>query len=129
MTKPLIQHELIIAIDFDGTITTNPDISDEELTLRPDCRRVLERLFDTGVKLVLWICRTEKYLTDAKTFLFGQGLLGLFTTINDHIPEVHKKYKVTARKVGADIYLDDKNFGCNPETLWIDLEKHIYGEE
>jgi len=129
LTKALIEGEIIIAIDFDGTITTNPDISESELILRPECKRVLNRMFDTGVKLILWTCRTGEHLTKAKAFLFGEGLYGVFTSINDHIPQVYTKYSDASRKVGADLYLDDKNFGCDVNTMWTELEKYIYGEE
>lgn len=129
MRKELIPGELIIAVDFDGTITDNPDITDKELHLRDNCTEVLARLKDDGVRLVLWTCRTGHHLEQAKEFLVENNLLGVFEAVNDHIPEIYEKYEETSRKVGADIYIDDKGFGCKLDTLWKDLEKYVYGEE
>lgn len=128
LKKSLIEGELIIAIDFDGTITNNPDIIEGDLQIREDCARVLNKLHEDGVRLILWTCRTGHWLTQAKEFLVKENLIGVFEVINDHISEVYDKYSETSRKVGADIYFDDKGFGCNPDTMWQDLENYVYGE-
>lgn len=124
-TKALIEGELIIAVDFDGTITTEPDIG-KELVLRENCKEVLERLSDDGVQLILWTCRSGAHLAEAELFLGSVGLLGVFNTINKQLPQVVEKYPDEARKVGADVYFDDKN-AMGIEVNWNEFEKFIYG--
>ena len=127
MTKSVIEGELIIAVDFDGTITTNPDISDEPLELQPNCKKVLTRLYERGARLILWTCRTGNTLLDAIDFLNKMGMCSLFETINEQIPEVREKYYPDeANKVGADIYIDDKNLGTKID--WLDIERQIYSK-
>lgn len=130
MGKSLIEGELIIAVDFDGTITTNPDIDmEKELELQPECARVLRRMEDDGIKLILWTCRTGEALDQAETFLLQNNLYYVFDAINDQTDEVNEKYAPNvARKVGADVYYDDKAL-LGAKVDWLHFEKFIYGEE
>lgn len=125
--KAVLPNELIIAVDFDGTITTCSQVSDN-LELREDAKEVLERLYDDGVKLILWTCRTGEYLTQALEFLKKEDMLHFFSSVNENIPEVQERYSIDARKVGADIYIDDKNI-FTKEINWSQIEEYIYGEE
>lgn len=125
--KAVLPNELIIAVDFDGTITTCSQVSDN-LELREDAKEVLERLYDDGVKLILWTCRTGEYLTQALEFLKKEDMLHFFSSVNENIPEVQERYSIDARKVGADIYIDDKNI-FTKEINWNQIEEYIYGEE
>lgn len=138
MAKSVLHGELILAIDFDGTITTNPSMSSEELVLQPECERVLNRFFDDGIRLILWTCRTGPRLEEAVNFLEDKGLLQLFDAINDQLPEVKKEYwPHIGPKVGADVYFDDKNVGAcyikwdevNQRMYvdWKDIEYIVYG--
>ncbi len=126
MGKCLIDGEMILAVDFDGTISTEPDMG-EELVLQPNCKRVLTKLSDDGIKLILWTCRTGDALEEALDFLESENLLHVFTTINDQLPEVNEKYAPdVARKVGADFYIDDKNLMFKVD--WNQIESFLYGE-
>lgn len=126
--KAVLKNELIIAVDFDGTITENPNIGDD-LSLREDAKEVLERLHEDGIQLILWTCRTGKLLDQALEFLKNNDMLQLFASINENIPEVKKEYKGDARKVGADIYIDDKNIFNGNNVYWSEIENFIYGED
>lgn len=128
-TKALIPGELVIAVDFDGTISTDPNMAlRRNLTIQPHCHRVLCRLHDSGAKLILWTCRSGRVLEEAIDFLVVTDLYRLFTTINDQLPEIVEKYSPNvSRKVGADVYIDDKNLGTT--INWLEIEKAIFGEE
>ncbi|MNW28079.1 hypothetical protein D3C74_48910 [compost metagenome] len=116
----LLVDQLIIGVDFDGTITTEPDMGCE-LTLQPDCKRVLQWLKEQDVRLVLWTCRTDVGLKEAENFLIRNEMLDLFEAVNDNIPEVNQKYAPhVSRKLGADYYIDDKNLGCRIDWLFIE---------
>lgn len=126
-TKALIAGELIVAVDFDGTISTDPNMATlENLQLHPHCKRVLERMCDQGIRLILWTCRTGKAMEDAMTFLNDNGMLHLFEQVNDHISEIHDKYPLASRKIAADVYIDDKNVGAVID--WIKIEIDLFGE-
>ena len=126
MGKALLQGELVLAVDFDGTITTEPEIG-HVLVLQPDCKRVLTRLAEDGIKLMLWTCRTGPGLDEALSFLKANDMEHLFDTVNDQLQEVKDKYAPhVARKLGADFYIDDKNLMF--KVVWNEIEEYLYGE-
>lgn len=127
MKKSILKNETIIAVDFDGTITTCSDMGNEPV-IRENAKEVLERLYDDGIQLVLWTCRTGQYMEQAIQFLEDNNMLHLFAAINENIREVKDTYGVDSRKVGADIYIDDRNVFTS-EINWVDIENWIYGEE
>lgn len=127
MTKCMIPGELVLAVDFDGTITTEPEM-DNPLVLQPRCKEVLSRLREDGARLILWTCRSGAALEQAKQFLDEEGMLELFEVINDQLPEIKEKYfPEVARKVGADFYIDDRTLGYTVD--WTNIEQYIYGED
>lgn len=126
MSKCLIEGELVLAVDFDGTITTEPEMG-KELVLQPECKRVLTRLHEDGIRIVLWTCRSGPVLEEALEFLKENDMLDLFCAINDQLEEINTKYAPhVARKVGADIYIDDKSLGFVVD--WEEIENGIYGQ-
>lgn len=124
--KSLLENELVIAVDFDGTITNEGSMTTEEPTIRDNCAEVLNRLSEDGVKLILWTCRSGNALTEALDFLDQNGLLELFDTVNEQLPEVIELFEETGVKVGADLYIDDKNIMYKVD--WKEIEKFIYSE-
>lgn len=126
--KAILGNELILAIDFDGTITTNESMREEALELREGAYEVLHRLHEDGVRLVLWTCRGGHNLDNALVFLEEEGLLEVFEKVNSQLDEVEEEYEnVIGRKVGADLYIDDKNI-FTAEVDWRAIEQYIYGE-
>lgn len=114
MVKALVETDLILAFDFDGLITDNPDISDKPLRLHKGCKELLVQLHKDGVRLVLWTCRCGPPLDTALAFLEEEGLLYVFEEINEQVEEIIKKYTPNVgRKLGADAYFDDKNLGAS----------------
>lgn len=95
---------MVIAVDFDGTLCEScwPEIGRANEGLIEWLRRCRE----SGDKLILWTCREEKLLDDALAWCRAWGLE--FDSVNDNLPERIAQYGNNCRKVGADIYLDDK---------------------
>jgi hypothetical protein len=98
---------LIIAVDFDGTIVKEqyPNIG----RLRLGAKKVLLWLKKRGHTLILNTCRTEKYLNLA-SWHCATHLGFMFDAYNENIGERIKQYGGDCRKISADLYLDDKGF-------------------
>lgn len=100
---------MIIAIDFDGTIVEHkyPSIG-KPLMFAFETMKMLQK---EGHQLILWTVRTGKLLDEAVEFCRKNGIE--FYAVNSNYPE--EKYDVsTSRKILADIYIDDRNFGGFP---------------
>ncbi len=102
---------MIIAIDFDGTLHTGewPSIGEP----MPYAADTLRRLRDDGHYLIIWSCREGAPQTAMVNWLLENRIP--FDRLNDHHPEIAKKYGYAARKVFADLYLDDKQLGGLPD--------------
>lgn len=95
----------VIAVDFDGTLCQDkwPEIG------RPNTE-LIQRLKEArryGQKVILWTCREGQLLKDAVAWCKSYGLE--FDAINANIHEWVTFYKSDPRKVGADVYIDDRN--------------------
>lgn len=122
----MLENTLVVAVDFDGTISTEPHMG-KELVLQPHVKEVLTELQGKGVKFILWTCRTGKALDEAVGFLAKNEMFHLFTTVNNQLPEIEELYHPDiAKKVGADFYIDDKNIGTQINWLW--FKKQILNE-
>jgi len=98
-----------IAVDFDGTIVENkyPEIGAEKL-FAFDALKLLQK---KGFRLILWTFRAGKELEEAVEYCKKKGVE--FYAVNSNYPE--EKFDDTiSRKIDADIYIDDKNFGGFP---------------
>lgn len=95
---------MIIAIDFDGTIVENsyPDIGTPKLSVI----NAIKAMQEAGHEFILWTCRDGELLDQAVQFLEQQGLH--FTKINQDSDYHLNAYEGTPRKIGADLYVDDK---------------------
>ena len=104
---------MIIAIDFDGTITKEhryPEVGEiEEKTIE-----VLKKLQQKHT-LCLWTCREGKALDAAIKTLKNKGVN--IEWIND------SPYTTNQRKIIADKYIDDRAFGGI--TDWDVIEEHL----
>lgn len=61
-----------------------------------------------GNILILWTCREGSDLQEAIESCKNIGLV--FDYINENVPERTKRFGNDCRKIGADIYLDDRAF-------------------
>ena len=97
---------MIIAVDFDGCLCEDkyPEIGKPNKSLIQWLEGA-RCIYD--YKIILWTCRTGKYLKDAVKWCKIQGLT--FDKINDDVNEIKKLYPKTGnRKIFADIYIDEK---------------------
>lgn len=95
---------MIIAIDFDGTITEDsyPEIGE----LRKELFAILLKLQNDGHELILWTCRMGDKLNEAVKFCNDNGLY--FSKINENSDSIIKT-GWNPRKIVADIYIDDRS--------------------
>jgi len=99
-------HNIKIAVDFDGTIVDHeyPEIGKEKLF----AFETLKELQKQGCRLILWTIRTGRELDEAVEFCRERGVE--FYAVNKNYPE-EKFEEDVARKIEADIYIDDRNIG------------------
>ena len=97
---------MTIAIDFDGTIVENryPKIGKPLLF----AIETLKKLHEEGHQLILWTYRTGPELQEAVEFCKSKGIF--FFAVNRSYPE-EKFDNTLSRKIQADIFIDDRNFG------------------
>ncbi len=104
-----------IAVDFDGTIVEHkyPEIGEELLF----AFQTLKELQKQGHQLILWTYRAGKELDEAVEFCKKNELE--FYAVNKNYPEENFDDSIS-RKIDADIYIDDKNFGGFPgwDKIW-----------
>ena len=117
-----MEKTLHIAVDFDGTIVEHkyPEIGAE----LPGAFDTLKALAEKGHKLILWTFRDGDELQAALDFCLDHGII--FWAVNNSYPEEqHSKY--ISRKIHADFFIDDRNFGGFPG--WDTIRKDLLGEE
>lgn len=99
-------NKLILAIDFDGTI-----VEDQFPYVGKPLPKSFESLIELkgyGVKLILWTCRSNEYLTDAVNFCEHYGLK--FDYVNSPVPDKRFDKEKRSPKPFAHIYLDDRSY-------------------
>lgn len=107
--------ELVIAVDFDGTLCTYnfPGIGNQE-PRHEQLMKILINLRKKGHKLILWTNRGDneeyKSLTEAIQWCKEKGLE--FDSINQNLPN-QKKLSGYSPKIMADYYIDDKALEFN----------------
>ena len=104
------QESKIIAVDFDGTIAEDryPGIGKP----MPFAFETLKMLQGDGHRLILWTYRTGKKLNEAVEFCREHGIE--FYAVNKGYPEEDMQHPDTGRKIHADLFIDDRNFGGFP---------------
>lgn len=101
---------MIIAVDFDGTIVEQkyPKLGKEI----PFATQTLKMLQNQGHRLILWTYRSGKELSDAIEFCKSKGVE--FYAVNKNYPEEVFDGNIS-RKIKADMYIDDMNYGGLPD--------------
>lgn len=109
---------MILAIDFDGTIASDnyPYIGH----LRPGARQAMWEAKARGWTIIIWTCRCGRHLEEMKKFLEAAQLP--YDVINEHAPENLARYNGDARKVFADVYVDDRGLGS---WTWSDVLQKV----
>lgn len=92
------------AVDFDGTLCYDnfPFIGNP----RYEIIDLIKRLKSTGWAIILWTNREGQLLKDAVEWCNNIGIE--LDAINANLPERTAFYGNDCRKIGADIYIDDK---------------------
>lgn len=108
-----LDHPLTIAVDFDGCLFENrwPDIGEPNEPLI-ECLKQLEQ--SGKAELILWSCREGARLSEAVAACERQDLK--FVAINENSPRLIELWGTDPRKVGADLYIDDRALRC--EAVW-----------
>lgn len=99
-------ESLVIAVDFDGTIVEDqyPGIG-KPIIFAFD---TLKKLQQKGHRLILWTYRKGRPLEEAVEFCKKNGIV--FYAVNSSFPE--EEYDGSySRKIHADLFIDDRNFG------------------
>ncbi|MFM7179698.1 MAG: BT0820 family HAD-type phosphatase [Bacteroidota bacterium] len=107
MQGVLNEKSKTIAVDFDGTVVEHayPAIGQEMLF----AFATLKRLQEKGHKLILWSIREGQTLQEAVDYCKANGVE--FYAVNANFPGEVLEPGVSARKVNADIFIDDRNVG------------------
>lgn len=97
---------LVVAVDFDGTLFEKTDNY-------PKCGNPIERVHDLirayktqGAVIILWTCREGADLAEALKACLHYNLP--IDYVNENTPFMIEKFGNDCRKIGADIYIDDK---------------------
>ena len=123
-----MDRELIIAVDFDGTIVTHeyPKIGH----LVPYAKDVLIKMQDYEYKIILYTMRSNKELSDAVRFVENLGIK--LYGVNENPTQ---KTWTSSPKVFADFYIDDTAIGCpleyskigvRPYVDWMEINKLLF---
>lgn len=117
-----MEEQRKIAIDFDGTLVENayPRIGKPIIFAFDTLLKLQER----GFRLVLWTYRHGKSLDEAVAFCKAQGVT--FYAVNQSFPEETSAEGVS-RKINADIFIDDRNFGGLPD--WGLIYQELIGQQ
>ena len=107
-----------IAVDFDGTIVEHafPAIGKDLLFAFETLREMQKQ----GHLLVLWTFRSGAHLEEAVNYCKSKGIE--FYSVNSNYPE-EVFDENTSRKIDADLFIDDRNFGGFPGwgKIWEEL--------
>ena len=103
---------MLIAVDFDGTIVEHryPRIGKEI----PFATATLRKLQEDGHRLILWTAREGSLLQEAIDFCGERGVE--FFAVNSNYPgEEVDAAGIRARKLHADLFIDDRSVGGLPD--------------
>ena len=105
---------MVIAVDFDGTIVKHkyPQIG-EEIPFAIETLKLIQS--ELRHQLILWTVREGELLDEAVHFCRMRGLE--FYSVNQNHPE--SSITNNPRKLMADLFIDDRNFGGIPEWGFI----------
>ena len=111
---------MIIAVDFDGTIVEDkyPEIGKPQMFAFETLRELQKKH-----RLILWTCREGRLLKEAVEFCSINGVS--FYAVNKNFPEEAYEEGNFMRKIDADMFIDDRNFGGFPG--WSEIYQTVNG--
>jgi hypothetical protein len=96
---------MVIAIDFDNVLfEDNYPFVGEPI---PDARDSVNRLYNDGHTIIINTCRENEPAENAILAMEAYGFK--YHYFNENDPERVELYKNDSRKIGADVYIDDKS--------------------
>lgn len=118
-----MNDSLLIAVDFDGTIVEDgyPKIGKP----MPFALETLKMIIKDGHRIVLWTYRHGEKLEEAVNFLKSNNVR--IYAVNSSFPEEKYTTNLASRKINADIFIDDRNFGGFPG--WGCIYQNLKGEK
>lgn len=105
---------MVIAIDYDGTITDNTPFP-YKANIREEAVKGIKELYSQGHTLVLWTARNNKYYDECIERLKEIDLYKYFNFD-------YSKYGKTG-KLEADFYIDDRS--CINEINWNQIVEYL----
>lgn len=96
---------MTIAVDFDGTLFTEKNFPYFGQPIHANIELV-KKLKQMGHTIILWTCRVDEALQIAINACKQFGLT--FDFVNENNPKRIERFKNDCRKIGADIYIDDR---------------------
>ena len=117
------RRPLTIAVDFDGTIVDDayPGIGKAKIF----AFETLQRMQRDGHKLILWTYRHGKRLEEAVNFCRDNGVE--FYAVNMSNESESNFDGSVSRKIHADLFIDDRNFGGFPG--WGEIYQNLYPQD
>lgn len=111
----------VVAVDFDGTLcdVAFPDIG----WPKPAVIGYVKYLKSVGWAVILWTNREGKLLEDAIKWCHDQGLY--FDAVNQNLQERTDYFGNDCRKIGADLYIDDKSIHPSMIERFVELTEEI----
>ena len=105
-----MRKSLLIAVDFDGTVVEDkyPGVG----KAKPFAIETLKMRQNDGHRLILWTYRHGSKLQDAVRFMEDNGVPPY--AVNRSYPEEESHPSDVSRKIHADLFIDDRNFGGFP---------------
>jgi len=112
---------MIIAVDFDGTLHTGewPEIGAPV----KDAIEIMKRLYADGHVIIINTCREGQTQLNMEDWLIGNEIP--YDYVNENSGG-HEEYGYNARKIYADVYIDDHNLGGLPP--WREIYDIISGK-
>ncbi len=112
----------IIAVDFDGTIVEDkyPAIGKPMMF----AFETLKMMQKDGHRLILWTFRAGRKLDEAVEFCKENGIE--FYAVNGSFEDEEFDAAKMSRKIHADLFIDDRNFGGFPG--WGEIYQELSGD-
>ena len=109
-------NDCIIAVDFDNTIA----VTEYPKIIKPIDMIIftLKQAKERGATIILWTCREGKELENAVNWCKENNVP--IDYVNENVPERIEKWGNDCRKIGADVYIDDRSI--NP-LIWLNKGK------
>lgn len=111
-------------MDYDGTMTVQDSWPDHG-EIRDGMVNLWKDLEEEGNIVILWTNRENKHLETALDYLKTFGIIPKY--INENPPCLQEKYGNNPRKLGADIFIDDKSIHFEPNVNDLRLKLYMKG--